>query len=132
MKVFSLATRKNIAAILIGPFSVLPICIVFGSIFSLSFGGGLGQFANEVQAYLLMGLMGIPIAYMVTLLYGLPIVLLLSKFNKLSVVYIVSLSVVPAGLFCILVVQQPYLFLVYGAISMLVATACWGVHKYVQ
>lgn len=132
MKVFSLAIREDIAAILIGPFSVLPICIVFGSIFSLLFGGGLGQFTNEVPAYLLMGLVGIPIAYMVTLFYGLPIVLLLSKFNKLNLVYIVSLSVAPAGLFCILVVQQPYLFLVYGAISMLVSTTCWGVYKYVQ
>ena len=132
MKVFSLATRKNIAAVLIGPFSVLPICIVFGSIFSLLFGGGLDQFANEAPAYLLMGLVGIPVSYLVTLFYGLPVVLVLSKFNKLKLVYLVSLSVVPAGLFCILVVQQPYLFFVYGIISMLVASACWGVYKYVQ
>lgn len=132
MKVFSLTTRKNIAAILIGPLSVLPICIVFGSIFSLLFGGGLDQFANEAPLYLIMGLVGIPIAYMITLFYGLPVVLLLSKFNKLSLGYIVSLSVVPASLFCIFIVTQPYLFLVYGAISMLVATACWGIYKYVQ
>ena len=101
---------------------MLPICIVFGSVFSLSFGGGLDQFTNEAPAYLLMGFVGIPISYLVTLFYGLPVVLLLSKLNKLNLVYIVTLSVVPAGLFCILVVQQPYLFLVYGIISMLVAT----------
>jgi len=132
MKVFSLATRKNVAAILIGPFSVLPICIVFGSIFSLLFGGGLDQFTNEAPAYLLMGLVGLPIAYVVTFFYGLPSVLLLAKFNRLSLLNVVLLSLVPAGLFCILIVQQPYLFLVYGLISMLVASVCWGVHKYVQ
>jgi len=132
MKVFSLATRKNVAAILIGPFSVLPICIVFGSIFSLLFGGGLDQFTNEAAAYLLMGLIGLPIAYVVTFIYGLPSVLLLAKFNRLSLLNVVLLSLIPAGLFCILIVQQPYLFLVYGFISMLVSSVCWGVHKYVQ
>ena len=111
---------------------MLPICIVFGSIFSLLFGGGLDQFTNEAPAYLLMGLVGLPIAYVVTFFYGLPSVLLLAKFNRLSLLNVVLLSLVPAGLFCILIVQQPYLFLVYGLISMLVASVCWGVHKYVQ
>lgn len=132
MKVFSLPTRKNIAAVLIGPFSVLPICVVFGSAFSILFGGGLDQFSNEAPAYLLMGLVGIPIAYIVTLLYGLPVVLLLAKLNQLKLPIILFLSVLPAGLFCLLVVQQPYLFLVYGVISMLVAASCWGIYKYVQ
>ena len=132
MKVFSLPTRKSIAAILIGPLSVLPICIVFGSLFSLLFGSGLKQFTNEAPVYLMMGLVGIPIAYVVTLVYGLPVMLLLNKFKRLNLLNLALLSVVPAGLFCILVVQQPYLFLVYGVISMLVAISCWRVYKYVQ
>jgi len=132
MKVFSLATRKNIAAIIIGPFSVLPICIVFGSVFSIILGGGFGQFINEAPVYLMMGLVGLPIAYVTILVYGLPVVLLLSKFKKLNLLNIALLSVVPAGLFCSLIVQQPYLFFVYGVISMLVASSCWGIYKYVQ
>lgn len=132
MKVFSLATRKNVAAILIGPLSVFPICVVFGSVFSLLFGGGIDEFTNEASAFLLMGLVGIPISYLVTLFYGLPVVLLLSKLNRLSLLYIVTFSLIPAGLFCILIVQQPYLFWIYGAISMLVATACWGVYKHIR
>ena len=131
MKVYSLATRKNVAALLIGPLSVLPTCVILGILWLCILGSG-ERLTQVVSASLFIGFVGLPIAYLVTLTYGLPVAMLLAKFNKLNFLNLALLSIIPAAIFCILAMNPPYLFLMYGLISILVAASCWWIHRAVR
>lgn len=127
MKAFSTETRANIAAFFIGPLFLIPAVLAGIAILSV-----LNGQANEIGSALAVGVMvalyGLFVfAYPMTLIIGIPSILLLKKFGKYSLLSLVSVSFVGAGIVAVLIEPGLESWLLFCYCSASVSFGCWFV-----
>ncbi|WP_460234996.1 hypothetical protein [Aurantivibrio plasticivorans] len=83
------------------------------------------------QVFNFYSLIGIIIAYALTTLFALPLVVALQKMNAFTLLNVVLLALAIAGALCLASSSQLLAFLYFGYFTVSVATACWGIHRWV-
>ncbi|WP_370978414.1 hypothetical protein [Agaribacterium sp. ZY112] len=130
MKTFSITTRKNTAAVLLGPLLLVPIMTLTYVVLAL-FNGSPTNLVDVVGVSLFFSLWGLIIAYPAVLFLGVPSMLLLIHYKKLNYFSVVLSGVawsIPIAL-SFGVDASSTIFISYCA--AIVASGCWLVYRYV-
>ncbi|WP_045858610.1 hypothetical protein [Teredinibacter purpureus] len=129
MKIFSQFTRKNVMAVALGPLAIIPASFLLAYA-EVVFRGQSVQVALG-ELFPLYVVVGLPIGYLVTFIVGIPTVLVLNKLNKLSLLNITSVWLVPLSIFSLF--QEPIIlfwaFFTFPAFA--VTVGCWRLYKLV-
>ncbi|WP_018277572.1 hypothetical protein WKI13_13230 [Teredinibacter turnerae] len=130
MKTFSITTRKNVAAVFLGPLLLVPV-MTLTYVFLALFNGSPTNLIDVVGVSLFFSLWGLIIAYPAALFLGVPSILLLKRYKKLN-----YFSVVLSGVAWSIPIALNFgidtsstIFVSYCA--AIVATGCWLVYRYV-
>ena len=130
MKTFSITTRKNTAAVLLGPLLLVPVMTLTHVVLAL-FNGSPTNLIDVVGVSLFFSLWGLIIAYPAALFLGVPSILLLKRYKKLNYFSVVASGVawsIPMAL-SFGIDASITKFVSYCA--AIVASGCWLIYKYV-
>jgi hypothetical protein len=130
MKTFSLTTRKNVAAVLLGPLLLAPVLVVTYFVLAL-LSESPTQLRDVVGIALFVSLWALIIAYPAALILGVPTILLLKRFSTLNYFSVLATAVIwSIPIAFSFGIDFPSTLLV-GYCAAIVATGCWLVYKYV-
>ena len=130
MKTFSDTTRKNVISVLVGPLAIIPAILVMRLVINLLF---LEESAltDWKQVFNIYTVIGTVVAYVLTTLFALPLVVVLQKMKAFTLLNLVLLALGIAGVLCIALSCQLFVFWYFGYFTVSVAIACWGIHRWV-
>lgn len=130
MKTFSPFTRKNVASVLFGPLSIIPALLLL-AYKEVLFNHQTVQVALG-ELFPLYMVVGLPISYLATLAVGLPTVLVLNKLQRLTLLNITLVWLVPLSILS-LFQEAPLTFWVFFTFPALSVTCgCWALYKVVD
>lgn len=129
MESFSEFTRKNVAAVVLGPLALIPTLLLLAYV-EVLFKNQSAKVAFG-ELFPLYTAVGLPFTYLVTLIVGLPTVVILNKLNKLNLLNITLVWLIPLSIFSLF--QNPaFIFWVFfTCCAFSVTLSCWGIHKIV-
>ncbi|WP_028877547.1 hypothetical protein [Teredinibacter turnerae] len=131
MKTFSVTTRKNVAAVLLGPLFLVPAMLLTYLVLALLNNGSPTNSSNVIGISLFFSFWGLIIAYPAAIVLGVPSVLILKRIGKLNYFTVLVAAIVwSIPLSAIFGIDSgSMLFVVYCA--CIVASGCWMVYKHV-
>jgi len=128
MKTFSDTARKNMVSILVGPIAVVPAMFLM-LLVSAILNSDASANTDWSQVLSIYGIASVVIAYILTVIFALPLVLLLQKFKVFNFFSVIASAVLISLVITLMTSGQFLAFLILGYFSIIIAVACWFVHK---
>lgn len=126
MKAYSDRTRKVVIASLLGPLAVIPAMVVAVAVMYMFDVSSQEPVSEIFEGTFVMAAFSLFYSYPLVIIYGLPLYLILRRYKKDSLIYILSLSLLPAAaLGASYDTGGFWIFVIFGYFSLSVALSCW-------